>query len=51
MVLEIYTALLVGTEIDAALLAAPKFTVLFAAAGVKFCAAFALYLRQLALRR
>ena len=41
---KFYTALLAGTGIDAALLAlqAPKFTALFVAAGVKFCAPFAL---------
>ena len=50
---KFYTALLVGTGIDAALLAlqAPKFTALFAAAGVKFYVAFALCLHQRALRR
>jgi len=44
---KIYTVLLAGTEIDAALLAlqAPKFTALFAAASVKFCAAFTLRVR------
>jgi len=42
---KFYTALLVGTGIDAAILAlqAPKFTALFAAAGVKFCATFVLH--------
>ena len=40
---KIYTALLAGAGIDAALLTlqAPKFTVLFAAASVKLCAEFA----------
>ena len=38
---KFYTALLVGTGIDAALLAL-QFTALFVAAGVKFCAAFVL---------
>jgi len=50
---KFYTALLVGTGIDVALFAlqAPKFTALFAAAGVKFCAEFAPRAYWRALRR
>ena len=50
---RIYAALLAGTGIDAALLAlqAPKFTALFEAPGIKFCAPFALDLRQRAMGR